>query len=84
MQVGIRIKSKDINSDNSTIYLAKKLIIDIFTIIQKLNSRGIKKNYLFVWYIYLLLNWKSLQVSHRQAHDDLVNSDSDVNQPSTS
>ena len=75
MQEGMRIKSKDIIFFNSIFYLAINLFIDIFV-----NTK-IK----FIIYLFSSLNWKSLQVSHRQAHDELVKLRfSNFNQLSTS
>ena len=71
MQVGMRIKSKDIHCEISIFYLAINWIISII-IKFKINFRKI---FYVNKFFYLFLKLKELAVSQRQAHDDLVNSE---------
>ena len=73
----MRIKSKDIYLKWSIFYLAFKLIFDSFKCTKVLLN--------YILYLHALKIKMSLQVSHRQAHDDVVKFRfSDVNQLSTS
>ena len=71
----MRIKSRDIHFFQPIFYLANKLIFDISDL--TLGFYSIVQIIIWMPSIYLLAfkNWKSLQVSHQQAHDELVNSD---------